>query len=194
MKIPAALIALALPLAAQPAPPARSAAAPAGQAPRRSPMSFHELSAPRLDGSLQALSAYRGKVVLVVNVASECGYTPQYAGLQRLYEAMKGRGVEILGFPCNQFGAQEPGTAAQIQTFCQKNYGVTFPLFAKVEVKGAGKSPVYAFLTAEHGEPKWNFHKYLVGKDGRVIRAFPSSVEPEGPELRQALEAALAQP
>lgn len=164
------------------------------QADRRFPMSFHELTAPRLDGMAQPLSAYKGKVVLVVNVASECGYTPQYAGLERLYRAMKGRGVEILGFPCNQFGGQEPGGAEQIQAFCQKNYGVTFPLFAKVEVKGAGKAPIFAFLTAAHGEPKWNFHKYLVGKDGRVIQAFPSSVEPEGPELKAALEAALQQP
>lgn len=157
-------------------------------------MSLHELSATRLDGQPQALSAYKGKVLLIVNVASECGYTPQYAGLERLYAAMKGRGVEILGFPCNQFGAQEPGSADQIQAFCQKNFGVTFPLFAKVDVKGAGQSPVYAFLTAQHGEPKWNFHKYLVGKDGQVLQAFPSGVEPEGPELRAALEAALAKP
>ncbi len=176
----AALIALSLPLAAQ--------------AERRPPMSLHELTAAKLDGHPQALSAYRGKVVLVVNVASECGYTPQYAGLERLYQAMKGRGVEILGFPCNQFGGQEPGGAEQIQAFCQKNYGVTFPLFAKVDVKGASQSPVYAFLTADKGVPKWNFHKYLVGKDGQVLQAFPSSVEPEGPELKAALEAALKQP
>ncbi len=154
-------------------------------------MSFFELSANRLGGKAEALSTYQGKVVLVVNVASECGFTPQYAGLERLYEAIKGRGFEILGFPCNQFGGQEPGSAEAIQGFCQKNYGVTFPLFEKVEVKGAGKSPVYAFLTADLGEPKWNFHKYLVGKDGQVLAAFPSSVEPEGPELKAALEAAL---
>ncbi|HJV21331.1 MAG TPA: glutathione peroxidase [Holophagaceae bacterium] len=154
-------------------------------------MSLHELTANRLDGKPQALSAYQGKVVLVVNVASECGYTPQYAGLEKLYQAYRAKGFEILGFPCNQFGGQEPGSAAQIQSFCQKNFGVTFPLFEKVEVKGAGKSPVYAFLTAQHGEPKWNFHKILVGKDGQVIAAFPSSVEPEGPELKAALEAAL---
>ncbi|HJW34259.1 MAG TPA: glutathione peroxidase [Holophagaceae bacterium] len=154
-------------------------------------MSLHELSANRLDGKSQPLSAYQGKVVLVVNVASECGFTPQYAGLEKLYEAHKAKGFEILGFPCNQFGGQEPGSAAAIQSFCQKNFGVTFPLFEKVEVKGAGKSPVYAFLTAQHGEPKWNFHKYLVGKDGKVIAAFPSNVEPEGPELKAAIEAAL---
>lgn len=154
-------------------------------------MSLFELTANRLDGKAQPLSAYEGKVLLVVNVASECGFTPQYAGLERLYEANKARGFEILGFPCNQFGAQEPGSAVEIQGFCQKNFGVTFPLFEKVEVKGAGKAPVYAFLTADLGEPKWNFHKYLVGKDGQVLAAFPSSVEPLGPELKAALEEAL---
>jgi glutathione peroxidase len=154
-------------------------------------MTLHALQAPRLNGQMESLSAYQGKVVLVVNVASECGYTPQYAGLEKLFEAYKDRGFVILGFPCNQFGAQEPGSAEQIQSFCQKNYGVTFPLFAKVEVKGAGKSPVYQFLTEGFGEPKWNFHKYLVGKDGKVLQAFPSSVEPMGPELKAAIEAAL---
>jgi glutathione peroxidase len=161
------------------------------QTPRRPAMSFHDLSARRLDGQAQPLSAYKGKVVLVVNVASECGYTPQYAGLEKLYQARKAQGFEVLGFPCNQFGGQEPGSASDIQGFCQKNFGVTFPLFEKVEVKGAGQSPVYAFLTAQHGAPKWNFHKFLVGKEGQVLAAFPSSVEPEGPELKAALEAAL---
>ena len=157
----------------------------------RIPMSLHDLSLRTLDGQDQALSTYKGKVVLAVNVASECGYTPQYAGLQKLYTEYKDRGLVILGFPCNQFGAQEPGEAAQIQTFCQKNYGVTFPLFQKLEVKGAGKAPVYQFLTAKFGEPAWNFHKYLVGKDGQVLQAFPSKVAPESPELRSDIEAAL---
>lgn len=177
MRTLAALLALTFPLFAQPS--------------VRPAMSLHQLTANRLDGKPQALSAYQGKVVLVVNVASDCGYTPQYAGLEKLYQAYRAKGFEILGFPCNQFGGQEPGTAAQIQSFCQKNYGVTFPLFEKVEVKGAGQSPVYAFLSAQHGAPKWNFHKVLVGKDGKVIAAFPSSVEPEGAELKAALEAAL---
>ena len=158
---------------------------------RTLPMSLHDLSLRTLDGQEQALSVYKGKVVLAVNVASECGYTPQYAGLQKLYTEYKDRGLVILGFPCNQFGAQEPGEAAQIQTFCQKNYGVTFPLFQKLDVKGAGKAPVYQFLTAKFGEPAWNFHKYLVGKDGQVLQAFPSKVAPESPELRSAIEAAL---
>ena len=167
-------------------------AAPALTAAERiQPMSLHELTVTTLDAKPQALSAYKGQVVLAVNVASECGYTPQYAGLQKLYTAYKDRGLVILGFPCNQFGGQEPGSAAQIQTFCQKNYGVTFPLFEKLDVKGAGQAPVYQFLTAKHGEPAWNFHKYLVGKDGQVLQAFSSKVAPDSAELKTAIEAAL---
>ena len=153
---------------------------------------FHDLSALRLDGRPEALSAYQGKVALVVNVASECGYTPQYAGLQALHDQWKERGFTVLGFPCNQFGAQEPGAPGQIQDFCQRNFGVTFPMFAKVDVKGEAQSPVYAVLAAELGAPQWNFHKYLVGKEGQVLAAFKSGVEPHSPELRQAIEAALA--
>ncbi len=154
-------------------------------------MSLHAFTVNALDGQPKRLGDFAGKVLLVVNVASECGYTPQYAGLQKLAEANKARGLEVLGFPCNQFGAQEPGSAAQIQSFCSKNYGVSFPLFEKVEVKGAKQAPVYAFLAAAHGEPKWNFHKYLVGKDGKVLKAFPSKVAPDSPELLAAIEAAL---
>nr|WP_243384904.1 glutathione peroxidase [Geothrix alkalitolerans] len=158
---------------------------------RKVPMSLHEITLRTLDGKPQSLAAYQGKVVLAVNVASECGFTPQYAGLQKLYADYKDRGLVVLGFPCNQFGAQEPGTAAQIESFCQKNYGVTFPLFEKLDVKGAHQAPVYQFLTAKHGEPAWNFHKYLVGKDGQVLQAFPSKVAPDSPDLRAAIEAAL---
>ncbi|MFN7958767.1 MAG: glutathione peroxidase [Holophagaceae bacterium] len=158
---------------------------------RKAPMSLHEITLNTLEGRPQSLAAYRGKVVLAVNVASECGYTPQYAGLQKLYQAQKDRGLVVLGFPCNQFGGQEPGSAAQIEGFCQKNYGVTFPLFEKLEVKGANQAPLYRFLTARHGEPAWNFHKYLVGKDGQVLAAFPSKVAPDSPELLAAIEAAL---
>jgi glutathione peroxidase len=158
---------------------------------RKAPMSLHELTLNTLDGKPQSLAAYKGKVVLAVNVASECGYTPQYAGLQKLYQAQKDRGLVVLGFPCNQFGGQEPGSAAQIGAFCQKNYGVTFPLFEKLEVKGAHQAPLYQFLTAKHGEPAWNFHKYLVGKDGQVIQAFSSKVAPDSAELLAAVEAAL---
>jgi len=158
---------------------------------RKMPMSLHAITLNTLDGKPQSLGAYQGKVVLAVNVASECGFTPQYAGLQKLYADYKDRGLVVLGFPCNQFGAQEPGTAAQIGAFCQKNYGVTFPLFEKLDVKGAHQAPVYQFLTAKYGEPAWNFHKYLVGKDGQVLQAFPSQVAPESAELRAAIESAL---
>jgi len=176
------VLSLALTLAATLALPA---------AERKVPVSLYDITLNTLEGKPQSLSAYRGKVVLAVNVASECGYTPQYAGLQKLYTELKDRGLVILGFPCNQFGGQEPGTAAQIESFCQKNYGVTFPLFEKVEVKGSGKAPVYTFLTAQHGEPAWNFHKYLVGKDGQVLQAFSSKIAPDSTELKAAIEAAL---
>jgi glutathione peroxidase len=158
---------------------------------RKVPMSLYDITLNTLEGKPQSLAAYKGKVVLAVNVASECGFTPQYAGLQKLYAEEKGRGLVILGFPCNQFGGQEPGTPVQIESFCQKNYGVTFPLFEKLDVKGAGQAPVYQFLSATFGEPAWNFHKYLVGKDGQVRQAFPSKVAPDSPELKAAIEAAL---
>jgi glutathione peroxidase len=154
-------------------------------------MSLYDLTAQTLDGKPQPLSAYKGKVVLVVNTASECGYTPQYAGLEKLYQETKDQGFVILGFPSNDFGAQEPGSSSDIQKFCEKKYHVHFPMFEKVKVKGDGKSPVYVFLTGKQPEPKWNFHKYLVGKDGQVLASFPSRVEPDSPELKQAIEAAL---
>jgi glutathione peroxidase len=157
-------------------------------------MSFHQLTATSLDGTPVSLDAYKGKVLVVVNTASECGFTPQYAGLEKLYEEYRERGLVVLGFPSNDFGAQEPGSADQIQTFCKKNYGVQFPMFEKVATKGGAQSPVYKFLTAKHGEPKWNFHKYLVGKNGEVIRAFATSVEPNDAGLRAAIAAALAAP
>ncbi len=167
------------------------ASLPLSAAERKVPMSLYDITLNTLDGQPQSLAAYKGKVVLAVNVASACGFTPQYAGLQRLYAEQKGRGLVVLGFPCNQFGGQEPGSAVQIATFCQKNYGVTFPLFEKLEVKGPGQAPLYQFLTAKYGEPAWNFHKYLVGKDGQVIQAFSSKVAPDSPELKAAIEAAL---
>jgi glutathione peroxidase len=157
-------------------------------------MSLHDLSAETIDHTPQPLEAYRGQVLLVVNTASECGATPQYAGLEELWRTYRGRGLTVLGFPSNDFGAQEPGSEAEIKSFCSANYQVTFPLFSKVGTKGPGQSPVYKFLTAKHGEPKWNFHKYLVGKNGEVIRAFATSVEPNDADLRAAIEAALAAP
>jgi glutathione peroxidase len=157
-------------------------------------MSFYDLTTNTLEGAPKTLSDYKDKVLVVVNTASECGFTPQYAGLQQLFENYKDKGVVVLGFPSNDFGGQEPGTAAEIKTFCEKKYHVTFPMFAKVKTKGEGQSPVYKFLTAGHGEPKWNFHKYVVGKDGRVRAAFPSAVKPDSQELKDAIEAALKQP
>jgi glutathione peroxidase len=155
---------------------------------------LYALAADALDGGSVPLSAYRGKVALVVNVASECGFTPQYAGLQKLWSEYEKKGLVVLGFPSNEFGSQEPGTAADIRTFCTKNYGVTFPMFAKVAVKkGASQSPVYRALTGATGkEPNWNFCKYLVGKDGRVLKFWASKTAPESAELRSAIDAALA--
>jgi glutathione peroxidase len=155
-------------------------------------MSFYDLDATTLDGRPASLSQYKGKVLVVVNTASECGFTPQYAGLETLYEAYKDRDVVVLGFPSNDFGGQEPGSADQIKTFCEKKYHVTFPMFAKVKTKGDAASPVYRFLAAGNGEPKWNFHKYVVDKDGQVRAAFPSAVKPDSAELKSAIEAALA--
>ncbi len=165
-------------------------AAPVAFADKEKPMTVHDLSVPTIDGSLASLSAYKGKVLLIVNVASECGFTPQYEGLQKLWEEYKGKGLVVLGFPSNDFGGQEPGSEAEIKKFCSLKYHVTFPMFAKVKTHGDGQAPLYKVL-AQKGEPKWNFHKYLVGKDGTVKAAFPSKVTPESAELRQAIDAAL---
>ena len=148
-----------------------------------------------IDGKPVDLASYRGKVVLVVNVASRCGYTKQYAGLQKLYDAYKGQGFVILGFPANDFGAQEPGSDEQIADFCSTKYGVTFPMFSKITVKGAGKVPLYTSLT-ESAEPKgevgWNFEKFLIGKNGAVVGRFKSGVAPDSAELTRAIEVELA--
>ncbi len=150
-----------------------------------------------IDGQAAPLSQYKGKVVMIVNVASKCGYTPQYAGLEALYEKYKSQGFVILGFPANNFGAQEPGTNEEIKTFCSRNYNVTFPMYAKISVKGADKHPLYQFLTdkqanpATGGEIQWNFTKFLVGKDGKVAARFESAVTPESPEVAAAIEKAL---
>ena len=164
---------------------------PAGPGLRQGATSLYQLSATTLEGKPQPLSLYRGQVVLVVNTASGCFHTPQYAGLERLYRANKDKGFAVLGFPSNDFRGQEPGDATAIRKFCDLNYGISFPLFAKSKVVGPDRSPVYQFLTAKHGEPKWNFHKYLVGRDGQVIRAFASRVPPEDEELRAAIAQAL---
>jgi glutathione peroxidase len=155
--------------------------------------SLYTLQTTTLQGQPANLADYAGKVTLVVNVASKCGFTPQYAGLQKLHDELKDRGFSVLGFPSNDFANQEPGTAEEIAEFCKKNYGVTFPMFAKVVTKaGEGQSPIYAFLGKGGDLPAWNFGKYLVGRDGKVIAYFPSKVTPESKELRDAIEKALA--
>jgi glutathione peroxidase len=154
--------------------------------------SLYAFETTTLQGRPASLADYAGKVTLVVNVASKCGFTPQYAGLQKLHDDLKDRGFAVLGFPSNDFGGQEPGTADEIAAFCQKNYGVTFPMFAKVVTKtGDGQSPIYAFLGQGGELPAWNFGKYLVDRDGKVIAYFPSKVTPESKELRDAIENAL---
>ena len=144
-----------------------------------------------IDGKDTSLKAYAGKAVLIVNVASQCGYTPQYAGLEALYKKYKDQGFVILGFPCNDFGGQEPGTAEEIKTFCSSNYSVTFPIFAKLAIKGASPHPLYAELT-KVGPVGWNFTKFLIGRDGKIISKFDSGVEPDSAELTGAIEKALA--
>jgi glutathione peroxidase len=151
-----------------------------------------------IDGQPTPLAAYKGKVVLLVNVASRCGYTPQYAALEALYEKYKDRGFVIVGVPANNFGAQEPGTNAEIKTFCSSKYHVTFPMMAKVSVKGNDITPLYQFLTDKTANPKtggeigWNFTKFLVDADGKVVDRFDSAVEPDSPQVSAAIEKALA--
>lgn len=144
------------------------------------------------DGSATTLGALATKAVLVVNVASKCGFTPQYDALEALYEKYKEQGLEILGMPCNQFGGQEPGTAEEIADFCRKNFGVTFPLAAKADVNGDDAHPLFAMLTKQGAEPvKWNFEKFLINHDGELLARFASPVTPDAAELVAALEAAL---
>ena len=145
------------------------------------PSSFYDLKTLSLDGKPGNLAQYKGKVSLVVNVASKCGFTPQYEGLEKLQREMKGKGFNVLGFPSNDFGGQEPGTAQEIATFCKLTYDVTFPMFEKVVTrKGAEQSPIYAFLGASGHLPAWNFSKYVVDKQGKVVAFFPSEVHPGG--------------
>ena len=147
-------------------------------------MGLYDFSAKLNSGNDQSLSAYKGKVLLIVNTASECGFTPQYKGLQELYAKYHDRGLEVLGFPCDQFGHQEPGSDAEIQSFCELNYGVTFPIFSKIEVNGSGTHPLYKFLKNEKGgllgdAIKWNFTKFLVDKQGTVVERFAPQTAPE---------------
>jgi glutathione peroxidase len=154
--------------------------------------SIHEFNMKSIDGQPAPLSGYKGKVALVVNVASRCGYTPQYAGLERIYRKYKDRGFVILGFPANNFGAQEPGNDAEIKDFCTRKYDVTFPMFSKISVKGDDKAALYEYLTSTGGgEVGWNFTKFLVDKNGKAIGRFNSKVDPESAELVAAIESAL---
>jgi glutathione peroxidase len=158
-------------------------------------MSMHSYEVKTIDGKATKLAAYKGKVTLVVNVASKCGLTPQYKGLEALHAEFGARGFAVLGFPANEFGAQEPGSNQEIAEFCTTNYGVSFDMFEKVVVKGAGIHPLFAELTAPGpfgGEIKWNFNKFLVGKDGEVLARFEPMVGPDDPALRAAIEKALS--
>ena len=160
--------------------------------------SVYDYTLNSIDGQPTPLASFKGKVVLLVNVASRCGYTPQYTGLEALYEKYKDQGFVIVGFPANNFGAQEPGTNEEIKTFCKSKYSVTFPMMAKVSVKGEDTTPLYQFLTtkanaATDGEIKWNFTKFLVDKDGNVIARFEPKVTPDDPALVGAVEKALKQ-
>ena len=147
-----------------------------------------------IKGDTTTLSAFKGDVILLVNVASQCGNTPQYAGLEKMYEKYKGKGFAVLGFPANQFHAQEPGTDAEIKEFCEATYHVKFPMFSKIVVKGDGIHPLYQWLlaqTSDSSDIDWNFAKFLIGRDGKVITRFKSSVKPDDPALVEAVEKAL---
>lgn len=152
---------------------------------------IHQYTVKTIDQRDKALADYEGKALLIVNTASECGYTPQYEKLQQLHERYQHRGFAVLGFPCNDFGGQEPGGEAAIRSFCQARYGVTFPLFAKTRILGPDKAPLYQTLTADSGDVRWNFTKFLVDPQGRVVARFEPNVDPLSPELCQRLEAAL---
>jgi len=148
-----------------------------------------------LDGKAVDLSKYQSRVVLMVNVASACGFTPQYEGLQELHKKYAAKGLSVLGFPANDFGAQEPGTNGEIAQFCKQNYGVEFDMFSKIVVKGSGQAPLYRYLTTHpkyRGDVAWNFEKFLIGRNGEVIGRFKSDVEPLSPEMVGAIESALA--
>src|SRR5487761_1552217 len=163
-----------------------------GKGHKRRGLAMLDFTMKRLDGHEQSLTDYRGKVLLLVNVASECGFTPQYQGLQDLYTRYHDRGFEVLGFPANNFGEQEPGSNDQIAQFCERNYGVSFPMFGKISVKGSDIHPLYAELTSQPapigGDVQWNFQKYLVDREGDVVAKFNPQVNPENPEIVAKIE------
>lgn len=189
----------AAPESAAPEPPVEAAKGPSpAGAPasvsgsEASVASVHTLTMKRLDGTDASLGTWAGQVLLVVNTASKCGYTPQYEGLQQLHAKYAPRGFAVLGFPSNDFGDQEPGTSEEIAQFCTSIYAVNFPMFEKTKTIGQDRSALYALLSEAHGAPKWNFHKYLVDKHGKPVKAWPSAVEPSSPEIASAIEAQLA--
>ena len=159
---------------------------------------LHEFTMKTIDGADRSLGDFKGKVVLLVNVASKCGLTPQYTDLEKLHEELAPRGFSVVGFPCNQFAGQEPGTDAEVKQFCSTTYGVTFPLFSKIDVNGPARAPLYAWLTAEDAKPegagdiKWNFGKFVVDKTGKVVARFDPTVSPTAPEVRSVIDKALA--
>ena len=156
---------------------------------------FFDFRVAGIEGQPDLLGPLKGKVILAVNVASRCGYTPQYVGLQQLHDDMAAEGFAVVGFPCNQFGAQEPGTDAEIKDFCMTRFGVTFPLSAKIEVNGPNRHPLYAWLTAagpgEQGDIQWNFEKFLIGREGQVLRRYPSGTKPTDAGLMAELAEAV---
>jgi glutathione peroxidase len=158
--------------------------------------SLYDIPLTDIDGNSTSLKPYQGKVLLIVNVASKCGFTPQYTALEALYQKYKDQGLVVLGFPCNQFKQQEPGTDAEIKQFCSSKYDVTFPMFDKLEVNGANRHPLYVLLAGKDspfpGDIGWNFTKFLIGRDGKILNRFASPVKPDSVELTQAIEAALA--
>jgi glutathione peroxidase len=175
-----------------PADPAATNAPPAATpAPAVAGPSLFNFTVNALDGKPVDLGQYRGHVVLVVNTASHCGFVSQYAGLEKLYQDYKDRGLVVLAFPSNDFGGQEPGSTKEIEEMCATKFNVTFPILEKTRTKGPGQSPVYEFLAAGHGAPAWNFHKYLVDKSGKVIAEFPSQDAPQNKDITDAIEAAL---
>jgi glutathione peroxidase len=158
--------------------------------------SLYDIPLKDINGKDASLKPYKGKVLLIVNVASFCGNTPQYKGLEALYQKYRAQGLEVLGFPCNQFGKQEPGSNQEIKEFCTKNYSVTFPMFDKLEVKGAHQHPLYRELSGKDspfpGDVKWNFGKFLVGRDGKILKRIEPGVKPESPDVVKSIESALA--
>jgi glutathione peroxidase len=160
--------------------------------------SVYEFTLPSIDGNPMPLSNFKGKVILMVNVASKCGFTPQYSAIEALHKQYKDKGFTVLGFPANNFGAQEPGTNEEIKTFCSTKYNVTFPLYAKISVKGEDQTPLYQYLTrnantAVAGDIKWNFTKFLVDRKGQVVQRFEPAVKPDSAEMAAAIEKLLSQ-